>query len=115
MGTAHRAHDHAAMSTILVRCSVHPQLSHEAFSGWLEQRCRELSGDPGGVNHVRAGRLGPDEWVIELRGPRRDDDEFESAARHFVADLSLLGMRPAVFVATPDALVSAATWTQPVG
>lgn len=87
------------MSPILIRCTVHRDLSHEAFADWLDRRRAELTRGPGGVRHVNASRLGAATWVLELHGTRPGDTGFERSASHLLADLSLLGMRPDVYVA----------------
>lgn len=97
------------MSPILIRCTVHRDLSHDAFSDWLDRRRPQLTGGTGGVRHVNAGRLGTATWVLELHGNRADDPELRRAVEHLLADLSLLGMRPALYEPrpmTPSAEVS---------
>ncbi|HEU4657614.1 MAG TPA: hypothetical protein VFR97_08825 [Capillimicrobium sp.] len=86
------------MAPILIRCTVHRDLSHHAFSDWLDRRRAELTRQPRGLRHVNASRLGSATWVLELHGTRPHDPDFETAAKHLFADLSLLGMRPDVYV-----------------
>jgi hypothetical protein len=96
------------MSTILVRCSVHPEVSHEAFCEWLERRRTQLTEDAGAIRGVVARRLGERELLLEVHcePDLRDDDGLGTAMRHFAADLTLLGMRPAVYEAVrPDRAV----------
>lgn len=93
--------DHGPMSPILIRCTVHRDLSHEAFADWLDRRRAELTRGPGGLRHVNAGRLGSATWVLELHAARPDDPGFESGANDLLADLALLGMQPDVYVPAP--------------
>jgi hypothetical protein len=93
------------MTTILVRCSVHAELSHDAFSAWLERRRGELAGETGELREIEARRLGQDELMIELHcaADPGDDSASGAAVQDFVVDLKLLGMSPTVYVTAPTA------------
>jgi hypothetical protein len=92
-----------SMTTILVRCTLHAQLTHEAFSEWLERRRCDMGGEAEAVRAVEARRLGDRELVVELRcGPGAGDDTERSAVvREFIGDLQLMGMAPKVWVPEP--------------
>jgi hypothetical protein len=93
------------MTTILVRCSVHADLSHDAFSTWLEGRRHEFGGETAGCRAIEARRLGQDELMIELHCEAGvgEDTGSDAAVRDFVVDLKLLGMRPTMYVSAPSA------------
>lgn len=92
-----------SMTTILVRCSVHAQLSHEAFFSWLERRRCRMSGEAGVLGALEARQLGDHELVIELdcEPPYDGDTELDSVVQDFVVDLQLMGMSPTVYVPSP--------------
>jgi len=90
------------MKTIMVRCSVHARLSHDAFYAWLERR-RRMIGEAGVLRAVEARRLGGHDLVIELdcEPPLDCDSELDSVVQDFVVDLQLMGMSPTVYVPSP--------------
>lgn len=94
MVLAQAGHQDLAMSTILVRCTVHPAMSHRTFEDWFQRRREELTGAPDGLRRVDAFRLDDHDWVVELVSTSHAGD---TAVRHFVADLRLLGLRPSVY------------------
>jgi hypothetical protein len=95
-----------SMTTILVRCSVHAQLTHDAFSVWLERRRRGMGRATGGVRAVEARRLGDQDLVIELHCGPGDDVRSSPVVRDFIGDLQLMGMGPRVYL--PEANASQA-------
>jgi hypothetical protein len=94
------------MTTILVRCSVHAELSHDAFSAWLDRRLRELDGGISRLREIQVRRLGQDELMIELHCSvdPGDDSALGATVQDFVVDLRLMGMKPTVYVTAPTAL-----------
>jgi hypothetical protein len=80
------------MPTLLIRCSLHAALSHEAFGDWVRGRRDELLEAPS-VDDLHAARLDDTSWMLTLDVPRESDAATEEV-HMLVGDLRLLGLEP---------------------
>ena len=89
----------AVMPTLLIRCSLHAALSHEAFGDWVRARRDELL-EASSVEDLHAARLDETSWVLSLDVGEASDAAAEEV-HMLVGDLRLLGLEPAVYSPAP--------------
>lgn len=90
------------MPTLLIRCTLHRDLTHRAFADWIDERRSTLTRETSALRHINAGRLGVAGWAVELHGAPGRTPELEAIAGDLVGDLRLLGLKPVVYTTTTD-------------
>ncbi len=95
------------MSTMLIRCSLHDELTHEQFRDWIRGRRDEIIGDGSAVTAVHAARMAGSTWIVELDlAPESRESGAGSrgdAVASLYGDLRLLGLKPVLFTANGEA------------
>jgi len=82
-----------AMPSLLIRCSPHDELSHDAFRTWVRERCAQLDA----VADLRTARLSETAWVLHVELDEPPGANGEHDVSDLLGDLRLLGLDPLLY------------------
>jgi hypothetical protein len=95
------------MASILIRCTGRTDIAADALAGWLEpqrsgihNKLRVTALRLASVEHVQEFSGHPAGWPVELDVADGDLADAENFLAEILGDMRLLGLRPAVFIAS---------------
>lgn len=101
------------MASILIRCTGGTDIPADALAGWLEPQLSRIDDDVcvtalrlASVEHVDEFIGHPTGWLVELDVAGGHLKRAEDFLAEILSDMRLLGLRPAVFIASGAATAS---------
>jgi hypothetical protein len=95
------------MASILIRCTGGTDIPADALAGWLEPQLARIDGKVrvtalrlASVEYVEGCSAHPAGWLFELDVSDGDLPDAEDLLAEILSDMRLLGLRPAVFIAS---------------
>jgi hypothetical protein len=101
------------MASILIRCTGETDVPADALAGWLEPQLSRIDNEVrvtalrlASVEHVDEFTGHPAGWLVEFDVAGGHLEHAEDFLAEILSDMRLLGLRPAVFIASGAATAS---------